>query len=70
MAEAEDLHGPVARGEARDLDETRSLRTLCPVLKCLDFILTAVGSFLIIKQGCDTIRFFFDKNNSGCSVKD
>lgn len=24
----------------------------------------------IIKQGSDTIRFFFDKNNSGSSVED
>lgn len=44
MAEAESLYGPVARGKAGNLDEARSLRTLCTVLKCLGFILKAVGS--------------------------
>lgn len=44
MAVAESLYGPVAGDEAGNLDEARSLRTLCTVLKCLDFILRAVGS--------------------------
>lgn len=44
MAMAESLYGPVAGDEAGKLDEARSLRTLCTVLKCLDFILKAVGS--------------------------
>lgn len=34
------MYGPVARDEAGNLDEARSLS----VLKCLDFILKAVGS--------------------------
>lgn len=44
MVEAESLYEPVAGDEAGNLDEARSLRTLCTVLKCLDFILKAVGS--------------------------
>lgn len=44
MAAAESLYGQVAGDGAGNLDEARSLRTLCTVLKCLDFILKAVGS--------------------------
>lgn len=71
MAVAESLYGPVAGDEAGNLDEARSLRTLWTVLKCWDFILRAVWEpEKIINQGSDTIRFFFDKNNSGHSVED
>lgn len=41
---AESLLGLVAGDEAGNLDEARSLRALCTALKCLDFILKAVGS--------------------------
>lgn len=34
----------VAGGKAGNFDEAGSLRTLCTVLKCLGFILKAVGS--------------------------
>lgn len=44
MAEAESLYGPVTRDEAGNLDEARSLRTVCTVLKYLDSFLKAVGS--------------------------
>lgn len=63
------LYRPVVHGSG-NLDEAGSLRTLCTVVKCLDVILKAVGSQKRSLSREVTIRFFFDKNNSGCRVED